>query len=596
MTNSLFKSITTVAAEGSTWVPAQPYVPPTPERTVYEMRTVCGFRYSGPGHYVYATDPDTGATTMHWVPDPQPGGGYVVGTGTWACSLESVPVTYPASPGQPYVPGHYVDGSSNQVAYNLGWNAGARSLAFFTANGSIEFKARTSVVGAIVGINIYDGVDAGYNGNNIDYAFYLGRGQARIIQNGVMGAYVGTYTDATVFKIVRTGTGIEYFMAGVSKGTATGASTASAWMEASLYSGDDEIFDPVLTQISAPDTTAQTGDMSTASISAMTFFGTQGTYSEMGGSLSALTAAMQAGFSAPSFAIGSFALPEVTAELHGVTGERGAMAGSLSEMKILAADHSYGEMGASLEPLVASMDAYEGNLKASMNSVAGASSEMRATNFLVVTMNSVGTISSAFAVRAIVHAEMLSSASLGSTMALKATIHAVMMSLARSGTVLGVPDSEHETWVLNVDGGGTTAYTNYGFNSYAMIGGRHYGAGPDGIFLLDGDTDAGEPIRASVGLGKLDFGTARQKTISHCYVGMSAKGNLFMKVIAGEGAEAREYVYKTRGFSESLQQQRIVCGKGLKANYVEVEFYNEEGADFELDTVEFHVADLTRRI
>ena len=150
--------------------------------------------------------------------------------------------------------------------------------------------------------------------------------------------------------------------------------------------------------------------------------------------------------------------------------------------------------------------------------------------------------------------------------------------------------------MLNVDGGGTTAYTNYGFNSYALIGGRHYGAGPDGIFLLDGDTDAGAPIRANVALGKLDFGSALQKTISHAYVGMSGAGNLFMKVIVGEGDEAREYVYKTRGFSSSLQQQRIVAGKGLKANYVEVEFYNEDGADFELDTVEFHVADLTRRI
>lgn len=162
--------------------------------------------------------------------------------------------------------------------------------------------------------------------------------------------------------------------------------------------------------------------------------------------------------------------------------------------------------------------------------------------------------------------------------------------------MLGVPDSDSETWVMNLGTQGTTNYTNYGFNSFALIGQRYYGAGPDGIFVLDGDTDAGEPIRANWSVGELDFGTALQKTISHAYVGMSAKGNLFMKVLVGEGDEARAYVYKTRSFSQSLKQQRIVCGQGLKANYATIEFYNEEGADFEIDTVEFHVADLKRRI
>ncbi|MNY38694.1 hypothetical protein D3C86_1733350 [compost metagenome] len=135
-------------------------------------------------------------------------------------------------------------------------------------------------------------------------------------------------------------------------------------------------------------------------------------------------------------------------------------------------------------------------------------------------------------------------------------------------------------------------YRSYPFNSFAVIDGKHYGASAEGLFLLEGDDDAGEPIHASFDLGEMDFGTAELKTITECYVGLSAKGNLFLKVIA----EGREFIYKTRSFSEHMQQQRITPGKGLKTNYVTVQFFNEGGADFEIDSVRFVVADLSRRI
>ena len=49
-------------------------------------------------------------------------------------------------------------------------------------------------------------------------------------------------------------------------------------------------------------------------------------------------------------------------------------------------------------------------------------------------------------------------------------------------------------------------------------------------------------------------------------------------------------------FSPEMQQQRITTGKGLKTNYITAQFFNEDGADFEIDSVRFFVADLTRRI
>jgi hypothetical protein len=597
MTNSLIKNVTTVAALGTEEVPATPYVPAVPSRTVYERRLVCGFRYSGPGHYVFNTNPQTGQTTMIWVSDAAPGPGqYTVSTGVWACTYETVPVTYPGTPAVPAQPGYTRTSMVNTIDYQLGWNAGGRSIAFFTADGNVKFNARESIVGAIVGLNVDDGTPVDYNGNTINYGFLLAHGVAHIIQNGaIIGAAVGTYTAATLFEIYRAGTTITYKMGGTTVGTATGAPTTATWLEAALFSGDDEIFNPTLTQTSAPDTTAQTGTID-ASLPPLTMFASPAGYAEINATLPNLALDADAGLMTPAYAVLSAELAPLASSINWLTGEIGSIDASLPSMEMLAADHPYGEIKASLPSLLGGMLAMEGDNNASMVSQGVADAMMAPVTFLVVTMSSAGVLTAAETVDIVIPAELRSQALLSSIWGTSAILDAVIASLAISGSVLGVPESDSETWVMNLGTQGTTNYTNYGFNSFALIGQRYYGAGPAGIFVLDGDTDAGELIRAKVSLGKLDFGTALQKTISHAYIGMSAKGNLFMKVIVGEGDEAREYVYKTRGFSSSLQQQRIVCGKGLKANYAEVELYNEDGADFEIDTVEFHVADLKRRI
>lgn len=153
-------------------------------------------------------------------------------------------------------------------------------------------------------------------------------------------------------------------------------------------------------------------------------------------------------------------------------------------------------------------------------------------------------------------------------------------------------DDGTEVWVLNVKSGGSTRYTNYPFNSFARIGDQFYGAGQGGLYLLDGPDDAGAEIEAVIDLGRLDFGGSQKKTVAQCYVGMSGEAPLLLSV----DAEGAHFVYPTRSYSEHLQQQRVTLGKGLKTNYVGLQLMNQAGADFEVDGVELHVADLTRRI
>ena len=158
----------------------------------------------------------------------------------------------------------------------------------------------------------------------------------------------------------------------------------------------------------------------------------------------------------------------------------------------------------------------------------------------------------------------------------------------------GLPDTEtpSEVWVLNAETMGATRYEGFEFNSYAKIGNSYYGCAADGLHLLEGDTDAGDPVRAMVSFGKQDFGTTTLKRISNAYVGLRSDGKLFLKVTA----EGSDYLYAARDYDENRKVQRFDIGKGLCANYIEFELYNEDGDDFELASVEFAAVPVSRRI
>ncbi len=611
MANTLIKDTTIEPVVGYEEVPAIPYRPPIPGRTVYETRRVCMFRYTGPGHYVFTTDPQTGEVKGIWVPDSVLGGSAGGQQGVWACSMETVPVTYPGTPAQPYVPGYTVAVTRQVTGFNLGWNAGARSIAEFKRDGYVEFKVRQSVVGVICGINFYDGVDARYNGNTIDFAFYCARGEARVIRNGVLGAGLGAYTDATVFRVERSNSsdaeptialsmdGIEVFSVSV------GVPRAAGWLEASLYSGNDSVFDPKLVQVSPPDLTAGTAVLE-AQLEPLSMFAAAGAYAELRAQLSTLRFAGESGLVTPSYAVGDFILPPMSLSGSALVGETATLAAELPRMEMLAADHPYGELRGVLEPLGGVLLAYEDNFQASMSSLTGVATALQALNLLVVTMQGGVVVAADLLPEVLLSAEMIEQLSVGSALALSAVVEAAMQAAARAGSALGTrggpggpggpgdpgAGGDTQVWVVNLDSNASTSYSNYDYNSFARIGDRFYGASDFGLFELAGDDDAGAPIEASISLGKLGFGTKALKTISEAYVGMAGEAELYVKVIA----EGREFIYKARGFGPELKQRRVEVGRGLSASYLTVELFNKDGADFEIDSVQFRVADLKRKI
>ena len=55
-------------------------------------------------------------------------------------------------------------------------------------------------------------------------------------------------------------------------------------------------------------------------------------------------------------------------------------------------------------------------------------------------------------------------------------------------------------------------------------------------------------------------------------------------------------MYEARRNDADLSVQRFDIGKGINANYLTFEIFNQDGCDFELDSVEFFYVEMKRRI
>lgn len=156
----------------------------------------------------------------------------------------------------------------------------------------------------------------------------------------------------------------------------------------------------------------------------------------------------------------------------------------------------------------------------------------------------------------------------------------------------GAGDEEMIGWIINPNLMASTALDNYDFTGFGQHKGRYYGIRPDGLYVLEGDTDDGVQIESFISLGNRNFNTAKQKRVPHAYIGASTDGRMVLKVIV----HGQEYLYAVRNPSTDMAEQRVDIGRGLRSNYWNFELMNREGADFEIDTIKFMPIVLERRI
>jgi len=154
-------------------------------------------------------------------------------------------------------------------------------------------------------------------------------------------------------------------------------------------------------------------------------------------------------------------------------------------------------------------------------------------------------------------------------------------------------------WVVNTEGNmPISEYDNYTFNSLAYSPDEMLGCTDQGLYILDGEDDAGTNIDAEIASLMLDFDTSKLKRMSTAYIGYKSDGQILLKVRSEEQGTYAERWYEARDSDAQTvsSHNRMKIGKGLRSRYWTFELVNIEGSDFELDKVELYPIVLQRRI
>ena len=113
------------------------------------------------------------------------------------------------------------------------------------------------------------------------------------------------------------------------------------------------------------------------------------------------------------------------------------------------------------------------------------------------------------------------------------------------------------TYVLTGARSEPSIYSDFNFNSYAKYRGNYFGAGPGGVFLLEGPDDAGAEIHPGVRIGAINFGTDREKRLRLLRCGGKTVGAQ-VKVSNGNGSAGYYDVEDGRaGVSRDVQGREI---------------------------------------
>lgn len=614
MQNTLYKESRRSYVPGSPGVAGSPGRPYMPARTVYQTRTVCQYTPDQIKVLGLAGGSNRAEDTDR----------YYVASYSYVCTEESYRVYIPEQSYIPPTPAVEATPSQTIIDYQIGWTGRARSIAVEAGGASGRFTIPRATTGAVVGLNS-NYQESGYR--DIRWAWFVANGIASVMESGVVLHQHGSVTDSNELRVDVTSVGARYYVDDALVYATDTKSDSLLFMDAALYTAGDLVDTPSLVGLAAsygemlPMISAG-GDGAAHGYGALLPMVGAGGYSIAADGVSPVTSASfgamlpmigvgsdrayafghaemrpMTGYGAgdeveaPALAIGEGIMVMVTGYGSGYTIDYGSSEGALLPMIGLGADRDYASGGGSMLPMVAfGKGAVVGEVQ--FSSTAAGNGTIQLSGQMLAVFNS--SLSGAALLQfdgGTISAEILAEAIGAVALSLSGTIGATLsQALIASAEI---PDNGTvATWVLNAENNGSTRYEGFDFNSFAAIDGAYYGCREDGIYALDGEDDAGDPIQAMVSFGKQDFGTSALKRISNAYVGVSSAGKLVLRVIA----EGQTYDYVARDSSEHLQTQRFDTGRGLRVNQLEFELYNQGGDDFELSSVEFVILPTGRKI
>lgn len=139
-----------------------------------------------------------------------------------------------------------------------------------------------------------------------------------------------------------------------------------------------------------------------------------------------------------------------------------------------------------------------------------------------------------------------------------------------------------------------TEYTAWPFNQIVRWQGNYYGIADDGIYLLGGDDDDGDPIAWRARTGITNFGSRQEKFVRQTFLHGRLGSRVTAKVSIGEAADVTYAALIERG--SNAQAHRIKYGKGLRAQFWSFEIADTSGSALDLHGMQHDPVESTRKV
>ncbi len=162
-----------------------------------------------------------------------------------------------------------------------------------------------------------------------------------------------------------------------------------------------------------------------------------------------------------------------------------------------------------------------------------------------------------------------------------------------------------KAWTVPTDLFAMTRYESFPFNSLAEIDGVLVGVSTDGAYILDGATDAGQPIAATI-VGELndwvdgDSGPAsspQMRRPHHLWLGYKSSGPLRVSLgHTGNGTETTIDHEVPASLAMAPGSGRVALAHGATFRYSRLTIANVDGADFEIMSGKVNFRMLQRRL
>jgi hypothetical protein len=359
---------------GTRGVPATPGSPAVPAH--YETRTQLVLRQTG--YFITKGGNGAGAGTKIFI-----------STG-WVQTLETTNVFVPARAAVAPTPGVPGTLASFSADHNLGWNAGATSIAVLAGDGTLQFSVPVSVQGVVAGLN---DSNTGSEYREINYGFYISDGGATVYEHGVPKSAVFAYDLSTVFSVRRSDEVVSYYVDTDHVYTSGERTAAVLVADASMYGGGDAIHGATLDgeeiaydgrgssaarmqpievyaydgdyadgisrlQPVTSEATGRAATSITALMRPLVSVASNYAYTHSAGRLEPVESQAHPGTLTPGYSISDNYLAYILSASYGLTGGTGGGDTLLAPLASLAADHAYGEGRAVLEPLTAAAGVY----------------------------------------------------------------------------------------------------------------------------------------------------------------------------------------------------------------------------------------------